>query len=91
MISLRMTYFEIIDTDYTAVLAEIWVNGQRAGTFSNLSAAKLRERAKPIYANQAEEFTFSKIDEARSFLASSRSYTEILEGEFHPLRPLEEA
>ena len=86
-----MTYFEIIDADYTAVLAEIWMNGQRVGTFSNLSAAKFCEKAKPVYANQAEEFTFSKIDEARSFLASSREYFEILEGESHPLRVLEQA
>jgi len=74
MITLRFTFHEIMDTDFTAVDVEMLQAGKLVEVYRNYDADQL---LKEIYANQAEEFCLPSVECARSFLESSGRYQRI--------------
>lgn len=74
MITIRLTYYEVMERDFTAVDAEILRGKRRLAFYRNYDP---RQLDKEIYANQAEEFSFPTTGAARKFLESSGCYHQI--------------
>jgi hypothetical protein len=71
MTTLRLSYHEIMDTDFTAIDAEILHDEQQVAHYRNYDPSSL---SKEIYANQSEDFTMPSVEVARQFLTSNEDY-----------------
>jgi hypothetical protein len=77
MTRVSFTCYEIIDKDFTGIVATLSSPRKRAKRFANFDAAR---ETKPIYSNQTEEFTFPTRESALGFIRSNSG--------FHPIRSL---
>lgn len=71
MVTLRWSYYEIEDTDYTGVEIEIHEGSQLLECWSNFDR---HESWKEVWGNQIEFFTMPTLDAARELIASARCY-----------------
>ena len=79
MVTLELQYFEVMDRDFTAIEARIFVGGVCARLLRNFDANGCQQER---YGNQAEHFEFADDSAALSFIKSNRAYKE-----FPPDRP----
>lgn len=73
MVTLRFSYSEIMDTDWTAITIEVIQDGQPLHAFRNYAPEAL---TKEIYGNQSESFQLSDLKTALAFVRSNPVYQE---------------
>lgn len=74
MVILELQYFEIMDKDFTAVEARIFIGGICARIFRNFDAS---DSQKERYSNQSERFELPDQYAAVAFIRSNHGYSEI--------------
>jgi len=73
MVTLHFTYYEIIDSDWTAIDITVLENDQPVSAFRNYAPEML---TKEIYGNQSEAFQLPDLRTALTMIHSNKSYHE---------------
>lgn len=71
MTRLSLTFYEIIDKDFTGIVATLTSARQPALHFANFDRTA---EVKPVYSNQTEEFVFPSRKSALRFMASNACF-----------------
>ncbi len=71
MVTLRWSYHEIEDTDFTGVEIEILEDGQAVELYANFDR---QDSWKQTWGNQTETFLLPTVESARHFIASADCY-----------------
>ena len=74
MVILAFQYFEVMDRDFTAIEARIFVDDVCARVFRNFDASDCR---KERYSNQTERFELPDEPSAVAFIESNHGYNEV--------------